>query len=135
MSDYRPISVLTVLSEAIIMKRQIIAFLMDKGLLSDYQSGFRTHHSTSTALLKITNVLLLATDERLALLLVLLDFSNAFDRVNNYLLCSKLSSQFGFMTSAVSLIMSYLSDRCQCVQTNGALSAVLPVGCCPGLCS
>jgi hypothetical protein len=110
-SDYRPISVLPALSKAIeiIMKRQINAFLMDKGILSDYQSGFRTHHSTSTALLKITNDLLFATDERLVSLLVLLDFSKAFDSVNHHLLFFKLSSQFGLTTSVVSLIMSYLS--------------------------
>jgi hypothetical protein len=78
MSDYRPISVLPALSKAIIIKRQINAFLMDKGLLSDYQSGFRTHQSTLTALLNITNVLLIAADERLALLFVLLDLSKAF---------------------------------------------------------
>jgi hypothetical protein len=46
MSDYRPISVLPAHSKAIqiIMKRQISVFLVEKGLLSDYQSGIRTHH-------------------------------------------------------------------------------------------
>jgi hypothetical protein len=94
MSDYRPISVLPALSKAIeiIMKRQINAFLMDKGLLRDYQPGFRTHHSTSTALLKITNDLLIATDERLVSLLVLLNFCKVFGSVNHHFLCSKLSS-------------------------------------------
>jgi hypothetical protein len=58
----------------IIMKRQINAFLMDKGLLRDHQSGFCTHHSTSTALSKVTNDLLSVTDERLVSLLVLLYF-------------------------------------------------------------
>jgi hypothetical protein len=54
--------------------------------------------------------------------LVLLDFSNAFDSDNHHLPCSKLLNQLGFTTSAVSLIMSFLSDRSQCVQTDGALS-------------
>jgi hypothetical protein len=89
-----PIAKKNKLSKAIeiIMKRQINAFLMDRGLLSDYQSGFRTHHSTSTALLKITNDLLNATDERLVSLLVLLDFSKEFDSDNHHLLWSKISS-------------------------------------------
>jgi hypothetical protein len=93
-SDYRPISVLPALSKAIeiIMKRQINAFLMDKGLISDYQSDFRIHHSISTALLQITNDLLITTDERLVSLLVLLDFWKVFGSVNHHLLCSKLSS-------------------------------------------
>jgi hypothetical protein len=109
------------------MKLQINAFLMNKGLLSDYQLGFRTHHSTSTVLLKITNDLLITIDERLVSLLVLLDFSRAFDSVNHHQLCSNISNQFGFTTKTVSLIMSYLSDRSQCVQMDGALSAVLPI--------
>jgi Reverse transcriptase (RNA-dependent DNA polymerase) len=129
MSDYRPISVLPALSKAIefIMKRQINSHLANRGLLSNYQSGFREYHSTSTALLKITNDLLMATDKKLVSLLVLLDFSKAFDSVNHHLLCSKLSDQFGFATSAVRLIMSYLSDRSQCVWADGSASNVLSV--------
>jgi hypothetical protein len=81
MSHYRHISVLAALSNAIeiIMKLQNNAFLKDGRLLSYQQPGFRTHHSNSTALLKITNDLLIATDERLLSLLVLLDFPKAFD--------------------------------------------------------
>jgi hypothetical protein len=50
--------------------------------------------------------------------------------VNHHLLCSKLSDQFDFTTSAVRLIMSYLSDRSQCVQADGTLSDVLPITSC-----
>jgi hypothetical protein len=71
--------------------------------------------------------LLIATDKKLVSLLVLLDFSKAFDSVNHHLLCSKLSNQFGFATSAVCLLMSYLSDRSQCVWADGSASNVLPV--------
>jgi ribonucleases P/MRP protein subunit RPP40 len=46
--------------------------------------------------------------------------------VNQHLLCSKLSDQFGIATSAVRLIMSYLSDHSQCVWADGSASNVLP---------
>jgi ribonucleases P/MRP protein subunit RPP40 len=89
------------------------------------KSGFRTHHITSTALLKITNDLLIATDERLVSLLVFLGFSIAFDSVNHHLLCSKLSDQFDFNTIAVRLIMSYVSNRSQCADVLPITSGVV----------
>jgi hypothetical protein len=55
--------------------------------------------------------------------------------VNHHLLCSKLSDQFDFTTSAVRLIMSYLSDRSQCVHADGTLSDVLATTSGPRLCS
>jgi hypothetical protein len=77
------------------------------------------------------------TDERLVSLLVLLDLSKAFDSVNHHLLCSKLSDQFGFTASAVSLIMSYLSDRSPVCADSRCLIGCSShnVGCWAGLCS
>jgi hypothetical protein len=66
---------------------------------------FNRASDQTTALLKITNDLLLASEEKLISILVLLDFSKAFDSVDHQLLCLKLSCQYKFSTSAVDLSM------------------------------
>jgi hypothetical protein len=53
--------------------------------------------------------------------LLLLDFSKAFDNIVHSLLCSKLSSLFRFHGTAVELIRSYLSDRYQYVCVDGKI--------------
>jgi hypothetical protein len=59
--------------------------------------------------------------------LLLLDFSKAFDNVVHSLLYSKLSSLFRFHGTAVEVIRSYLSDRYQCVCVDGEISDLVLV--------
>lgn len=54
--------------------------------------------------------------------MILLDFSKAFDSLNHGKLLLKLGSNFGFSSSAVSLIRNYLSERFQCVCIDGHVS-------------
>jgi hypothetical protein len=54
-------------------------------------------------------------DKNLMSILVLFDFSKAFDTVNFKLMCQKLRNIFRFSESAIKLIKSYLTDRSQCV--------------------
>ena len=69
--------------------RQFIKFLDDNNKLSPFQSGNRKHRSTETALLSATDDLLKAMDEKKISILVLMDMSKAFDRVNHDMLLSK----------------------------------------------
>jgi hypothetical protein len=55
-------------------------------------------------------------------LLLLLDFSKAFDNDRNSLLLKKLSICFKFGGTAVALVGSYLSYRYQCLSVGGILS-------------
>jgi hypothetical protein len=89
-------------------------YVEQKCLLSSHQSSshqFRLKHSTTTALLKVTNDILRASEGKLVSLLILLDFSTVWithNYVPNWLI----------NISAVNFIRSYLSDWTQCVWIN-----------------
>lgn len=110
--DFRPVSLLCVLGKALekIVHAQVSQFLNEHKLLTAHQSGFRSGHSTITALVKVADDMRAAIDNRMITLLVLLDLSKAFDCVHHDLLCCKLKS-IGFSDSAVNWFKSYLSDR------------------------
>jgi Reverse transcriptase (RNA-dependent DNA polymerase) len=79
-------------------------------------------YSTATALLKITEDLRQALFKRRVVLIVFLDFSNAFNCVNHELLLRKLS-QLNFSDTAVEWFRIYLSGRQSAVKDkNGKLS-------------
>ena len=61
----------------------------------------------------------MAIDQHDSVILVLLDLSAAFDTV----LLSRLSNRFGITGTVLEWFRSYLSDRTQFVQVNGACSA------------
>lgn len=109
------------------MKKQIDEYLVTHSLLSPFQSGFRKNHSTTSALLRITDDIRKSMDKKLASILVLLDFSKAFDSVNHRLICHKLKSKFHFDDSSVGLIYSYLSCRLQYTFICGIASQISAV--------
>lgn len=118
--DLRPISILPALSKIIerVVLCQITPYLQKNGILPTLQSGFRKQHSTTTALLNITDDVLSAADTGLGTILVLLDFSRAFDCVNISLLLAKLE-YYGFSPIACSWFKSYFSGRGQRVKSLG----------------
>jgi hypothetical protein len=68
----------------------------NNGLLCRFQSGFWSNHSTCSTLLKITNDLLMVLETKCVSVMLLLEFSKAFDSVDHDLLCPKLADQYAF---------------------------------------
>ena len=65
--------------------------MVEGDLYPPNQSSYRKNHSTKTALLKVTNDILLNMNKQHVTLLVLLDLSAAFDTVDHNILMSSLS--------------------------------------------
>ncbi len=64
--------------------------LSNNKLFEQLQSGFHPRHSTETALVRITNDLLLVADSGLLKILVLIGLSAAFDTISHKLLLDSL---------------------------------------------
>ncbi len=96
-------------------------------IYEEFQSDLRPHHSTETALVKMTNDLLLASDKGCISLLVLLDLSAAFDTIDHGILIDRLQNYTGIQGQALRWFRSYLSDRYHFVYLNGESSQLSPV--------
>ena len=125
-SNYRPISVLPVVSKVIErhMHNSLYAFLMDNNLLYSRQSGFRRMHSTETALVKLIDELLFSLDNNQVCSMVLVDYRKAFDIVDhNYKLLLRKLELYGIVNRELAWCHSYLSERKQVVRVNGSESS------------
>jgi len=102
--NYRLISNLPFLSK--ILEKAVSSQIYCK----DVQSGFRPYHITETALIRVTNYFLLSFNRDCISLLVLLDFSAAFDTIDHNILLNRLENYVGISRNALALFKSYLSD-------------------------
>ncbi len=100
---------------------QLSLFLSQYNKLDAKQSGFRSGHSTETALLSVTEALRVAKADSKSSVLILLDLSAAFDTVNHQILLSTLSS-LGITGIPLRWFESYLTGRSFRVAWGGEVS-------------
>ena len=121
--NYRPISLLPCISKVLekIIQNQLTKFLDINKVLIKEQSGFRAKHSTTTALMRVTDDWLKAMDNGQYTGAVFIDLQKAFDMVNHELLLLKLSG-LGIVGKSLDWFASYLSNRRIVTFLNNTLS-------------
>jgi small basic protein len=116
-SDYRPISLLACSSKVfeVLMTRQMDAYIRRNELLTVFQAGFLHHISTTAAVLVITEDFQSNLKDGKVTMLVLLNFSQAFDMLIHGLLLCKTKNLQNYSVRARMLVNSYLNGRTQFV--------------------
>ncbi|XP_054260489.1 uncharacterized protein LOC128985133 [Macrosteles quadrilineatus] len=131
MENFRPISILPIFSKVMetVMKRQLLSYFENNGLLVDSQHGFRSGRSTTSALLSLVDTISQAFEENESVHLSLCDLSKAFDVVSHDILLAKLR-KYGIGGAVFCSLADYLGNRKQIVTIMGASSAIgsLPHG-------
>ena len=129
MSNYRPISILPVLSkilEKIIYKR-LADFFTVNNVLNEAQFGFRQSHSTIQAVQTAVNSIVNTMNTSSYCMGIFIDFSKAFDTIRHDISLHKLK-HYGIRGLAYDLISDYLSNRKQFVIYDAkTCSDLLPV--------
>ena len=119
-SSYRPIALLPTLSKLLerVVASQLWSHLHMFDLLPSYQSGYRQHYSTETAILKVLSDLFLSMDSGDVSLVASLDLQAAFDTVDHSILIQRLQSSFGLSGTILSWFSSFLGPRSMSVHCN-----------------
>ena len=125
-NNYRPTSVISKVSKVFeeIFCNQLYHYLIENKLLLSCQSGFRSLHSTLTALLEESNDWSVNVDNGV----VFIDLTKAFDTIDHEIILRKMSF-LSFDQAAVRWFLSYLSGRTQRCDESGKLSTAHDLRC------
>ena len=123
--NYRPIANIPFLSKVIekSVTIQVHNYLNCHGLFPSLQSAYRKHHSTESALLRVSNDIFRILDSQGEVILVLLDLSAAFDTIDHHLLLTRLRTYFNFTETVLQWFSSYVLDRFQQVSISDSTSS------------
>lgn len=122
-NNYRPISITPTIARIFekVIFEQLTEYLNHNNLIDVHQSGFRSIHSTLTALLDLTNDWSFNIDRKMINGAVFLDLQKAFDTVDHNVLLMKLK-RYGFDPDSTKWFSSFLTNRQQRCAANGTLS-------------
>ena len=123
--NFRPISLLSNINKIFekIMHKRLYGFLEDQKCIYENQFGFRKKHSTTHALLDLTEDIRQALDNNRFSCGVFIDLQKAFDTVDHSILLKKLE-YYGIRGVANNWFQSYLKNRKQYVSIAGCESDI-----------
>ena len=101
---------------------QLQTHLDDAGLMTAFQSPYRKHHSTESALLNIHSDILLNMAKGSVTALTLLDLSAPFDTIDHTILLNRLNVYYGISELALGWFKSYLSGQTHSVKVGSTFS-------------
>ena len=121
-SNYRPISLLSLLSKLIekIVHQRIYHYLEEFDLLDHRQGGFRPKHSTARTCSHFVNDLYTAMNNNKFTIAVFIDAMKAFDTVNHSFLLKKMS-KMGITGKLHDWVKNYLTSRYQRTLANNVI--------------
>ena len=126
---YRPVSNLIyvgMLCEKVVAE-QLLNHFVENNLWHPNHHGFRSNHSTATALIQLYDKWITAVENGEFTAALLLDLSATFDLVDHQILLGKLRL-YNFSDDTIAWFTSYLQDRVQYVLVESALSDPQPTG-------
>ena len=130
MKNYRPVSLLPVLSKVLerIVYNRLFNYLMKHKIISASQYGFQPNLSTEHAILELQDRINNILKNKECCVGVFMDLSKAFDTLDHTILLDKLY-HYGIRGIAHDWFRNYLRNRKQYVYINGVSSGQLPVSC------
>jgi len=129
-SNYRPISLLSIFDKLLekIVHKRLYTHLRKHNILYSCQFGFRRNHSTTLALIEVTDNIYKFLDNNKITVGIYLDLQKAFDTVNHEILLHKMY-KYGIRGVVHDWFRNYLSNRQQYTVVNNTKPSLITITC------
>ena len=123
LSSYRPVSQLPFVAKLLekYVAQHLRLYLENNKINDMFQSAYRPHHSTETAVIKIFSDICISMGCKQEVILCLLDLSSAFDTLKHTILPQRLHD-IGIKGSVLEWFRSYMKDRTTSIKVNNYVS-------------
>ena len=131
LKNYRPVSNIAFIGKVLqkVAVHRLTEHLTMNGLHKEYQSAYKTRHSTETTLLRVKHDIAGALDRNHDMMFVMLDLLVAFDTIDHVHLLKLLQDEYGVRGTALAWFRTYMEDRTYRVQIDSTTSELIPLQC------